>query len=101
MSLDVLTGIAFLALLATLLVAIRTLRNERRRTESGQSDHAAVLKEALDRARSRQLLLEPDRLGPSRPASSRALVPGSVSPGSRHSNAEHSPSLQPHRHHRR
>jgi hypothetical protein len=100
MSLDVLTGIAFLALATTLVVAIYTVRNERRGTRPRQSDYPAVLKEALDRARSRQLLLEPDRLGPSRSASSRALGPGSASPG-RQSRAEHDPSLHPRHHHRR
>jgi hypothetical protein len=100
MSLDVLTGIAFVALVAMLLVAIGMVRNERRNAGPRQSDYPAVLKEALDRARSRQLLLEPDRLGPARPTSSRALGPGSASPG-RQNKAEHDPSLHPRHRHRR
>lgn len=64
MSLDVLTGMALFALVTTLFLAIRTVRTERRSAGHPQSDYTAVLKEALEQARSRQLLFEPDRLGP-------------------------------------
>ncbi len=72
-SVAVSAGIALLAGMATLL-AMRAVARARRASSDRQRGYPAVLKEVLDRARARQLELEPDRLAPPPPPSP-SLVP--------------------------
>lgn len=101
MSLAALTGIAIVALASTTLLAIRAALRARRSTQN-RSDQAELLKEALDRARSRQLEFEPERLGPPRLTSSQSPDVEGVPAGARRGGrVETAPPLQQGRPHGR